>query len=139
MTWTTPRTWVTGEVLSSSNLNTHVRDNLAYLHGDAGAFTVGALPTFATFPFRRIDVGALAVTLPAGFGTQTLSPALSFASAFAAAPVIIASGYSAGLANHFLCNGMNSITTTGCTFQGSGGGNAPQSGTVWWHAIGQPA
>lgn len=28
MTWTDPRTWVTGEVVTSSQLNTHLRDNL---------------------------------------------------------------------------------------------------------------
>ena len=31
MTWTTPKTWVTGEALTASDLNTHVRDNLDYL------------------------------------------------------------------------------------------------------------
>lgn len=29
--WTSPRTWVTGEVVTASVMNTHVRDNLAYL------------------------------------------------------------------------------------------------------------
>jgi hypothetical protein len=29
--WTTPRTWVTGEILTASNLNLHVRDNLGML------------------------------------------------------------------------------------------------------------
>jgi hypothetical protein len=28
MAWTAPRTWVTDEVVSASQLNTHVRDNL---------------------------------------------------------------------------------------------------------------
>lgn len=28
MTWTAPRTWVTGEVVTSTVMNTHVRDNL---------------------------------------------------------------------------------------------------------------
>lgn len=31
MAWTTPRTWVTGEILSKVNLDTHVRDNLNFL------------------------------------------------------------------------------------------------------------
>jgi hypothetical protein len=33
MSWTTPRTWVVGEVLTAANLNTHVRDNLAWAAG----------------------------------------------------------------------------------------------------------
>ena len=28
MAWTTPRTWVTGEIVTAALLNTHVRDNL---------------------------------------------------------------------------------------------------------------
>ena len=44
-TWTTPRTWVTGEVLSSANLNTHVRDDLAFYGGaDAIASSPPASP-----------------------------------------------------------------------------------------------
>lgn len=31
MAWTTPRTWVTAEVVTASHMNTHVRDNTAYL------------------------------------------------------------------------------------------------------------
>lgn len=30
--WTTPRTWLTGEVVSAGNLNAHIRDNLNYLY-----------------------------------------------------------------------------------------------------------
>jgi hypothetical protein len=41
MAWTNPRTWVTGEVVTSTVMNAHVRDNLAYLHGDAGVVTIG--------------------------------------------------------------------------------------------------
>lgn len=32
MGWTTARTWVTGELVSNSLMNTHVRDNLSYLY-----------------------------------------------------------------------------------------------------------
>ena len=31
MAWTTPRTWVTGELVTAALLNTHIKDNLAYL------------------------------------------------------------------------------------------------------------
>lgn len=31
MAWTTPRTWVSGELVTAALLNTHVRDNLSYL------------------------------------------------------------------------------------------------------------
>lgn len=31
MAWTTPRTWVAAEIVTASNMNTHVRDNLSFL------------------------------------------------------------------------------------------------------------
>jgi hypothetical protein len=40
MSWTTPRTWVTGELLNSGTLNTHIRDNERYLHGDDGPISL---------------------------------------------------------------------------------------------------
>jgi hypothetical protein len=40
MSWTAPRTWVTGELLNSGTLNTHIRDNERYLHGDDGPVTL---------------------------------------------------------------------------------------------------
>ena len=33
MAWTTPRTWVAGELVTASIMNTHVRDNLTALLG----------------------------------------------------------------------------------------------------------
>jgi hypothetical protein len=33
MAWTTPRTWVDGELVTDTLMNTHVRDNLDYLKG----------------------------------------------------------------------------------------------------------
>lgn len=37
--WTSPRTWVAGEVVSAALMNTHVRDNLLELNGTASAWT----------------------------------------------------------------------------------------------------
>src|SRR5262245_7568818 len=40
MAWTTPRTWVAGELVTASMLNTHLRDNLNFLYGgDYGNWT----------------------------------------------------------------------------------------------------
>jgi len=35
MAWTSPKTWTAGDVLTASELNQHVRDNLAYLKDEA--------------------------------------------------------------------------------------------------------
>jgi len=40
MAWTTPRTWVTGEVVTASIMNTHIRDNLRYIKGLDGAVQI---------------------------------------------------------------------------------------------------
>lgn len=40
MAWTAPRTWVTGEIVTSALLNTHVRDNLRYLKGTDGGVSL---------------------------------------------------------------------------------------------------
>jgi len=36
MAWTAPATWVDGALIAATDLNTHVRDNLLYLKGQAG-------------------------------------------------------------------------------------------------------
>lgn len=35
MAWTSERTWVTGEVVTSAELNTHLRDNVSWLYGNS--------------------------------------------------------------------------------------------------------
>lgn len=45
MAWTTPASYSVGEVVTASKLNTHVRDNLRYLKGLDGAFSIDAQMT----------------------------------------------------------------------------------------------
>jgi hypothetical protein len=40
MAWTAPRTWNVGEIVTAVMMNAHVRDNLAYLKGQAGTVTI---------------------------------------------------------------------------------------------------
>lgn len=40
MAYTTPRTWVAGEIATAANLNTHVRDNMSWCLTDAPAASV---------------------------------------------------------------------------------------------------
>lgn len=46
MAWTAPRTWVVSEIVTAALMNTHVRDNLAYLKGQAGTVAIEAGATF---------------------------------------------------------------------------------------------
>ncbi len=64
MTWTAPRTWVTGEVVTSTIMNTHVRDNLiailpvgSYLYRAAVATSVET-----TVEGRWIEANGVAVS-----------------------------------------------------------------------------
>lgn len=81
MAWTAPKTWTVAEVLTAANMNTHVRDNLAFAAGsdhpsamlwhsvvqgsgtsgvqsevffDTEVWDVGALRNPATFPNRIV-------------------------------------------------------------------------------------
>ena len=60
MAWMTPRTWVSGEVLSKTNLDTHVRDNLNYLKLNialeaAVELTIAAGAVAKTYSHHTID------------------------------------------------------------------------------------
>lgn len=60
MAWTTPRTWVTDELVTATIMNTHVRDNLSYLKGrtdesDANKQSITRLTAFST-NLASIDV-----------------------------------------------------------------------------------
>jgi hypothetical protein len=64
MAWTTPRSWVAGEVVTAALLNTHVRDNLtAAPRGWLGYAQVTAnQSTIST----EVDLTSLAVTVTVG-------------------------------------------------------------------------
>lgn len=40
MAWTAPATWSVAEIVTAAKMNTHIRDNLDYLKGNAGPVTV---------------------------------------------------------------------------------------------------
>lgn len=42
MAWTSPRTWVTGEIVTASLMNVHVRDNEDYIKGNAGIVAIAS-------------------------------------------------------------------------------------------------
>lgn len=65
MAFTTPRTWVTGELVTASIMNTHVRDNFSFLagFGVAGA-AFSALTAFT-------DIARIAVGTYTGDGAAT--------------------------------------------------------------------
>lgn len=49
MTWTLPKTWNVGDVLTSTDMNTYVRDNSNYLYGDTARVPVPLAANWVNF------------------------------------------------------------------------------------------
>lgn len=63
MAWTAPATWSVGQVVNAADLNTHIRDNLNYLKGVAGAFALDAMFTATASDASAVRTGALSSEL----------------------------------------------------------------------------
>ena len=127
MAWTTPRTWVAGELVTAAMMNAHVRDNLNALHqmgtwvpiiGGAGGQTG---QTYATQNGTYIRVGDLVVAHAnvalSVKGTITGSAYIrglpfTCASGAASAEGIVIVGFFASLAANFTWIGGHVIDAT---------------------------
>lgn len=65
MAWTTPKTWVTGDPLNATTLNTHVRDNLNALNAKAGPYKIAA--GSCTVTLAAAAYAFISVTFPITF------------------------------------------------------------------------
>jgi hypothetical protein len=71
MAWTTPRTWVVGEVLTAANMNTHLRDNVSWLgnpptcrvYNSAALATTSGTPLPLTYNSERWDTESMHSTV----------------------------------------------------------------------------
>ena len=76
MAWTTPRTWVAGEVVTASQLNAHVRDNLNFLlNGRILSYIVRAGSsdyTTTSTSFTPVDTTNLRITATPNSGRVVL-------------------------------------------------------------------
>ena len=68
MAWTTPKTWVTGEPLTASDMNTHIRDNLDYLKDQVNdaprdSYEVNESSDYTTTSTSFVDVDATNLSL----------------------------------------------------------------------------
>ena len=122
MAWTTPRTYTIAEFLTKAILDVHIRDNFAWLHGDAGDFTVAGVyeifsdayvgrvaagvpgggssadkMAFQRHPYgnrRHLESGSVTATSLATMATTNAS--VTFTDAFSVAPNITTGVYSGG-------------------------------------------
>ena len=75
MAWTTPKTWVTGEVLTSDDLNTYVKENTDFLFNSALVTPLNLLPGQTKTLIEPIGNGSTVLTqlgsAVTGVGTAT--------------------------------------------------------------------
>lgn len=65
MAWVTPRTWVTGELVTAAHLNQDIRDNIGFLAGSQGARVETAQGTAST-SYVDLTTPGPAVTVTTG-------------------------------------------------------------------------
>src|SRR5688572_10563024 len=64
MAWSAPKTWSVGEVVTAAMMNTHVRDNLDYLKGNAGGVTISNRVTAAGVTIETASGGGYSASNP---------------------------------------------------------------------------
>lgn len=105
MAWSTPRTWIAGELLTAALLNTHLRDNFNELDvakvTDVGQYCVSTAANAVTtrsYGYARVDTNETLVT-PAGYSDlATVGPAVTVATGTRAL-IMIAAGVDHGTAD----------------------------------------
>lgn len=104
MSWTTPRTWVAGEVVTAAIMNTHVRDNLSFLKNNqviAGVLTSsGTVSTGAGFSSSRTSAGVYVVTFTTAFASVPAVVATLDNATFALGGVFIDTKSASGFTTH---------------------------------------
>jgi len=66
MAWTTPRTWVSGELVTASMMNLHVRDNMNYLYANLAPVTPFAVYLATLLNVTNTsEIAAAVFTIPA--------------------------------------------------------------------------
>lgn len=65
MSWTTPRTYVTGELVTATILNTHLRDNMLWLKSDP-LIGQNVIAKGDTTPYTGLTIGATAIPADVG-------------------------------------------------------------------------
>jgi hypothetical protein len=154
MSWTAPRTWTVGEVVTAAMMNAHVRDNLKYVHGDSGTIDLADALRFGNastlrghrHPYandRHIESGTLSASLASGAVTNS-SP--TFTDAFASAPNVTVGffnqtdptgGNTSGNGNPAIA-WISALSTTGLTIYIRNNSNSNPSTIVgYWIAEGQ--
>jgi hypothetical protein len=113
MAWTTPRTWVDGETVSQTEMNTHVRDNLGYLYDEK----VAEINGYIVGPIEKCTVSATAATGTINFDAITQS-VLYYTTDAAANWTLNVRGSSGTTLNALLATGQ-SITITFLVTQGA--------------------
>jgi hypothetical protein len=143
--WTAPRTWVTGEVVTSTIMNAHVRDNLSVLR--AGGFAVTSQATgdllcsSSATQFARLDGSHAAGQLLLSTGTgacpafSTTLAGASYTYSDASATLTFSGNTNTGF-NFTGTNGGSITTNTGLSIRIDQDSNETTNNLFIWHGIG---
>lgn len=63
MVWTTPRTWVADEIVTETQLNVHLRDNLNFLHDTHGPLWIPASRMKHDAAIEELNLGSGATSI----------------------------------------------------------------------------
>lgn len=135
MSWTTPTTRATGDVITAANWNTDLVNNLKYLHGDAGTVTIND-SVISEGGYLVGNPSQASTWIQAGSGTVSVSDGaghfyedVTFPAAFGNAVLAVAA--TAGTGSGGVTVDVNSASTTG--FRAI----SPQNSTAfYWIAVG---
>lgn len=107
MAWTSPRTWVVGEMLTAALLNAHVRDDILWLAERIGTVVTGA----ATSSSSHVVLAGSEVVTTNGSG---VTPTIAYGQTFGSTPVVVVCNGDAAVAGADDL-AVNSRTTSGFT------------------------
>lgn len=117
-TWTTPKTWVTGETLVAADMNQYIRDNMDWLKAPPKATVqMSGTSNFTTTSTSFVDVSTtdfqLSITTAGGavFGWFGVTMSMSSATNYAYFDVVI-DGVSVSGAANGLVGGIRIATST---------------------------
>jgi len=140
MAWTSPRTWVSGEVITAALLNTHLRDNQLEMNGTASAWSTW-VPTISgiSMTTNRAAYKQIGKTVHVNFkGTASTAPSGGINVTLPVAPN--AADSSAGVAVAVI----GSVIYVGSVMPFAGGSGQTQfvsnaDGFIWGVGGGHPA
>ena len=131
MSWSSPQTWVTSQLVTAADLNTDLRDNLNYLYDRSNWDNAAGVSTFNISSTAYAQVGTLSATLTTIGNPVLLMLELSSLRISSAAYYFYVRWYNATttsyIGSEYYIRNVDSIPTTLIAIE------QPAAGTYTWH------